>query len=90
MRAGCEDWPVRGRVTEVASYDCVGGPFDGAVLTPPAGSVHPVLVMRGQDHAYRPTYRPVSWPLSEGAVVGRYVLQAYRGATRRAVWEPMR
>jgi hypothetical protein len=74
---------------EVTSYECVGGPFDGAVLTPPAGSVHPVLVMRERDHAYRPAYRPVSWPLPDGALVGRYVLQAYGGATpRRAVWEP--
>ncbi len=75
---------------EVTSYECVGGPLDGAVLTPPDGSLHPVLVVRGPDNTWRPAYRPLPGSVPVGAVMGWYVLQVCGGATLRcAVWEPV-
>jgi hypothetical protein len=71
-------------VRELKSYECVGGPLDGDVLTPPSGNTHPVIVVRGHDNLCRPAY----WPIRTGAVVGRYVLRVYGGgALRDAMWE---
>jgi hypothetical protein len=83
-------------VTGAATYECVGGPLDGNVLTPPGEGPRAVIVVRGHDNACLVVYLPV--PLGAeavryvlpGPIIGGYVLGASpRGAIRKAVWQPL-